>query len=71
MPAPTYETEIASLEAAAASGELTIESNGERLTYRSMSDLLAALDYFKKAAAAAAAPGRTVSNTTLAQFGGY
>ena len=53
MPAPDYATEIASLEAAAASGELTIEQNGERVTYRSMTDLTTALNYFKGQAAAA------------------
>lgn len=47
MPAPDYATEISSLEAAAASGELTVEQDGERVTYRSMSDLLWALNYFK------------------------
>lgn len=70
MPAPLYETEIAALEAAAASGELTIEQNGERVTYRSMADLEKALAYFqRRAAAAGPASGR--SKTTLASFGGY
>lgn len=71
MAGPLYETEIAALEAAASSGELTIEQNGERVTYRSMADLLAALAYFRGRAAAASTSGSTRSNTTLAQFEGY
>ncbi len=47
MPAPDYAVEIAALEAAAASGELTVESDGDRVTYRSTSDLLKMLDYFR------------------------
>ncbi|SEM62659.1 hypothetical protein SAMN05192583_0881 [Sphingomonas gellani] len=42
-----HSDKIAALEAAAASGLLTIESEGDRQTYRSMSDLLAALAYFR------------------------
>lgn len=58
MPAPDYAVEIERLEAAVASGELTIEQDGERVTYRSMSDLVTALNYFQgKAARAAKAPG--------------
>lgn len=57
MAAPGYETEIAALEAAAATGELTVESDGDRVTYRSTADLLKTLDYFRARAAAASAPG--------------
>lgn len=57
MAAPGYETEIAALEAAAASGELTVESDGDRVTYRSTADLLTTLDYFRAKAAAVAASG--------------
>ncbi|MBM3928361.1 MAG: hypothetical protein FJ335_07880 [Sphingomonadales bacterium] len=39
---------IAALEEAAASGVLTIESEGERITYRSTADLFRALDYFRR-----------------------
>lgn len=56
MPAPDYAVEIARLEAAVASGELTIEQDGERVTYRSMADLTAALNYFRARAAEATAP---------------
>jgi hypothetical protein len=56
MPAPDYATEIANLEAAVASGELTIEQDGERVTYRSMADLTAALSYFQRKANVGAAP---------------
>lgn len=55
MAAPGYETEIAALEAAAASGELTVESDGDRVTYKSTSDLLKVLDYFRNRAASASA----------------
>lgn len=67
MPAPLYETEIAALEAAIASGELTIESDGDRVTYKSTSDQLAALTYFRNKAAAASGP-LTRGGTTVAQF---
>lgn len=64
MPAPDYATEIAQLEAAAATGELTIEQDGERVTFRSMTDLLASLNYFRTRAASAATPA-----TNQSQFG--
>lgn len=54
-----YAAKIAALETALASGELTIESDGERVTYRSVSDLKAALEYFKAAETQAAAPPRS------------
>jgi hypothetical protein len=41
-----YSTKISALEEALASGELTVESDGERLTYRSVAELKGALDYF-------------------------
>lgn len=52
MPAPDYATEIAALEKALASGELTIEANGERVTYRSTADIRAALGHFQNKATA-------------------
>lgn len=51
-----YSTKIAALEDAMASGELRVESDGEVLVYRSISDLKAALDYFKQQTAATASP---------------
>lgn len=56
MPAPDYTVEIARLEAAVSSGELTIEQDGERVTYRSMADLVTALNYFKGQATQAGRP---------------
>lgn len=41
-----YATKITALEDAIASGELTVESDGERVTYRSIGDLIKARDYF-------------------------
>lgn len=69
MAAPTYATEIAALEAAAATGELTVEQDGDRVTYRSMDDLLKALTYFKaQAAAASPAARRQASRSTVAGY---
>lgn len=55
-----YSTKIGALEDALASGELTVESDGERVTYRSVADLKAALDYFVGKNAAIDAPAQTV-----------
>ena len=68
MPAPDYASEIAALEAAAGSGELTVESDGDRVTYRNTADLLKTLDYFRTKAAVALAPSARRSMTTLACF---
>lgn len=54
MPAPDYAVEIGQLEAALASGELTVESDGERVTYQNFGDLKARLNYFKGLVASAA-----------------
>ncbi|AJP72273.1 phage head-tail joining protein [Sphingomonas hengshuiensis] len=59
---------IVKLEAALASGVLTIESEGDRKTYRSRADLLGAIDYFKRQAAAEAAPLGVRPATTLAVY---
>lgn len=39
---------IAALEEALASGELTVESQGDRMTFRSVKELREAIDYFKR-----------------------
>ena len=39
---------ITALEDALASGELTVESQGDRMTYRNVKELREALDYFKR-----------------------
>lgn len=64
-----YAKRIDQLEEAAASGALTIESDGERITYRSMSDLMAAIDYFRSRQVEAAQPSGARPGTTLAVFG--
>ena len=69
MPAPDFAVEIAALEAAAATGELTVESDGDRVTYRAMKDLLAALTYFQGRARVASASA-TATTTTIAAFQG-
>ncbi len=64
-----YATKIASLEEAAASGELTVEADGDRVTYRSMSDLMKALDYFRRQQDAAVTTGAlTQPRSTVAVF---
>lgn len=65
MAAPGYETEIAALEAALASGELTVESDGDRVTYRNTADLVATLDYFRRKAAAAAGTQTRASSVAV------
>lgn len=54
MPAPDYAAEIAQLEAGIASGEARIESDGDVVVYRGVSDIMSALKYFRDKAAAAA-----------------
>lgn len=66
MAAPDYATEIAALEAAMASGELRVESDGDVVLYRSISDVKAALDYFR--AKAAAANGTQTRGSSVAVF---
>lgn len=61
-----YSAQIAALEAAIASGELTVESDGDRVTYRSMSELLKARDFFVAQQYAAASSSRP--STTVAVF---
>lgn len=55
MPAPDYAVEIAALQAGLAGSELTIEANGQRVTFQSFRDMKARLDYFAGLAAAASA----------------
>lgn len=66
-----YAAKIAKLEAALASGVLTIESDGERLTYKSREDLEGAIGYFRRqeAGAGGGAAGRLAGGgTTIASF---
>ena len=53
MPAPDYAIEIAALRAGLATSELTIEINGERVTYQSFRDMKSRVDYFVGLAASA------------------
>lgn len=64
MPAPDYTSEIASLEAAIAAGELRVEQDGEMVIYQKIPDMVAALAYFRDRAAIAAA-----SNQQQGRFG--
>jgi hypothetical protein len=52
-----FTAKIAALEGALASGELSVESDGDKVTYRSVADLSKSLDYFRRQQAAADAPG--------------
>lgn len=65
MPAPDYATEIAAIETGLAAGELTIESDGDRLTYKSAADMLKALNYFRSQAAAASGTRRGGSSVAV------
>jgi len=65
MPAPDYATEIAALEAGLAASELTIESDGDRVTYKSASDMLKALNYYRSKAASAAGSRRGGSSVAV------
>ncbi|QIG79982.1 phage head-tail joining protein [Stakelama tenebrarum] len=65
----TTADQIAGLEAALASGELTVESDGERVTYQSVPAMMQALDYLKRKEATEAAPaGGVRPRTTVAVF---
>lgn len=62
-----YTAKIAALEEAIASGELTVESDGERVTYRSISELIKARDFLvQRDVAVTAAPVRPA--TTVASY---
>lgn len=61
---------ISALETALATGTLTVESGGDRVTYRSVSDLTRALDYFKAQQVASGGVGGQRYSSTLAVFGG-
>jgi hypothetical protein len=68
MPASdAYATEIGRLETALAKGELTVESDGDRVTYRSIEQLQLALNYFR-GQAAQATPGRAAYGVTVAAY---
>lgn len=65
----TTAEKIAKLEDALASGVLTVESDGERVTYRSRGDLLGAIDYFKRELVAEVTPAASARPaTTLAVY---
>jgi hypothetical protein len=62
---------ISALETALASGELTVEYNGRRVTYRSSSEIVSALNHFKRESQGVPASGpapATASRTTYASF---
>lgn len=59
------QAQIDALEAALASGELTVEYNGNRTTYRSVAELKQAIRYFKDELATSSA---SRINQTFAQF---
>lgn len=63
-----YSSKITALEDALASGELTVESDGERVTYRSVTDLKAALDYFSGKNGSGGVIGEFRPATTVAYY---
>lgn len=64
-----YTAKIAALEEAIASGELTVEADGDRVTYRKMAELLQARDMF--VALSVANDGDVRPATTVAIFQPY
>lgn len=64
-----YSAKIAALEEAIGSGELTIESDGERVTYRSMDDLMKAHRFFVGQQASATPTGASTMSS-LAIYSG-
>jgi hypothetical protein len=69
--ATDYAANIVRLEAALAKGVRTVESDGERITYATISELIAALDYNRRMQSEAAAPvGQFKSLTTVAEYSG-
>lgn len=69
MSEPDYAARVLALETALASGELTVESQGDRVTYRSVADLKASLDYFREQAARAALPASSQSSFGFSAVG--
>lgn len=66
-----YTTQIAALEAALASGELSVEYNGRRVTYRSTEDLVAALNYFKRANAGVPSSGPAPASADRGSYASF
>ena len=63
--------DLAAVDAAIASGELTIRSNGREVTYRSQADLFKAREAISAALAAQANPARPAGpRHLLASFAG-
>lgn len=59
------QTDLDRLEAALATGELTVDyGEGRRVTYRSIAELRQAIDYTKAQLQAASADGATTSSVT-------
>ncbi len=63
-----WATKKLALEEALASGELTVEADGDRVTYRSMSDLLKALDYADRQLIAESGSSAVRPATTVAYY---
>jgi len=60
-----YAAKVAALEEAAASGELTIKTDGREVTYRDMASLMKALAYFQAKLSGASAGASAAYATTL------
>jgi len=61
MPAPDYAAEIGALRAGLANSELTIETNGERVTYQNFADIEKRIRYFVDLAASSSGGGNSSS----------
>ena len=64
-----YSAQLTALRTALASGELTVEAGGRRVTYRSTDDLVKAIGHFEALEVKAAQGARPRYGVTLATFG--
>lgn len=60
--------DLQAIDAAIASGEMTVSSNGRSVTYRSIADLFAARAAIARALSQQAAPGAGSAGYALASF---
>jgi hypothetical protein len=62
---------ITALETALASGELTVEYAGRRITYRSASEIVSALDYFKRRLSGVPATGPAPASADRGSYASF
>jgi hypothetical protein len=62
---------ITALETALASGELTVEYAGRRITYRSAAEIVPALEYFKRRLAGVPATGPAPASADRGSYASF